>query len=231
VSTSLRVSLNNIAERIDAFNLRERGFIFVAIMAVLFLVADNLLFPPLRAEQKKLEQAVAAKLAQNRTLSAQIEQFIKERGSDPNVVTRYRIADLRKQLGAMEGSMTEITRGLVAPKEMIRLVREVLVRNRPLRVMRLQNLPPEPLVAQGESQSGQQTGASSAKPRPVAYRHGMQIEVQGTYPEIVRYLRALEALRWKVFWDKVRLEAEHYPVSRLTLVIYTLSLDKAWIGT
>jgi MSHA biogenesis protein MshJ len=46
----------------------------------------------------------------------------------------------------------------------------------------------------------------------------------------VRYLQALEGLDWQVLWDEVHLEAEAYPVSRLTVVIYTLSTEQVWLG-
>jgi len=62
------------------------------------------------------------------------------------------------------------------------------------------------------------------------YKHGLRIQLSGQYPDILRYLGALEALPWKVFWGEVQLQTEKYPVSRVTLVIYTLSLDEAWIG-
>jgi MSHA biogenesis protein MshJ len=57
----------------------------------------------------------------------------------------------------------------------------------------------------------------------------MRIELKGQYLDIVRYLRALESMPAKVFWGEVQFESEKYPVSRITLVIYTISLNKAWL--
>jgi MSHA biogenesis protein MshJ len=69
-----------------------------------------------------------------------------------------------------------------------------------------------------------------AAAQATVYQHGMRIEVRGQYLDMVRYLQALERLPVKVLWGRVRLESDDYPASTLSLLIYTLSLDKAWIG-
>jgi MSHA biogenesis protein MshJ len=40
---------------------------------------------------------------------------------------------------------------------------------------------------------------------------------------------ALESLPVQLFWGKARLDAQQYPNSRLTLTLYTLSLDQKWM--
>ena len=62
------------------------------------------------------------------------------------------------------------------------------------------------------------------------YRHGMRVEFKGRYFDIVKYLQSLEGLPWKVFWGEVSLETDEYPVSKVSLVIYTLSRYPGWIG-
>ena len=107
------------------------------------------------------------------------------------------------------------------------MVREVLAKNRTLQVVKLENLPAEPL--------DEAKNAATPTTQPVkndaarVYRHGMRIELRGQYLDIVRYLRALEAMQSKVFWGEVQFQSEVYPVSRVTLVIYTISLNQAWL--
>ena len=78
--------------------------------------------------------------------------------------------------------------------------------------------------------------AAAAKPQPAAapapllYRHGVQLVLQGSYLEMIDYLEALEALPSQLFWGAAALDAEQYPQARLTLTLYTLSLDQKWIA-
>ncbi len=62
------------------------------------------------------------------------------------------------------------------------------------------------------------------------YRHGMRIQVKGNYLDIIRVLRSMEGLPWKVFWGEVSVKTEKYPQSHATVVIYTLNQDRAGIG-
>jgi MSHA biogenesis protein MshJ len=61
------------------------------------------------------------------------------------------------------------------------------------------------------------------------YRHGVEVTVRGNYLDMVDYMSALEAMPTRLFWGKAQLEVEEYPASRLTLTLYTLSLDRNWM--
>lgn len=69
----------------------------------------------------------------------------------------------------------------------------------------------------------------SAKPRELLYRHGVEIVLQGSYLDMVNYMQALEALPVQLFWGGARLDAQQYPDARLTLTLYTLSMDEQWM--
>jgi len=43
--------------------------------------------------------------------------------------------------------------------------------------------------------------------------------VEGDYASVVAYLRALEALPWRIHWRKLELTAGEYPTNRVRLVI------------
>lgn len=72
--------------------------------------------------------------------------------------------------------------------------------------------------------------APAVKPPELLYRHGVEIALQGSYPDMVAYMEALEAMPSQLFWAQAKLDVEEYPRARLTLVLYTLSLDQTWIA-
>lgn len=67
------------------------------------------------------------------------------------------------------------------------------------------------------------------KPGSLLYRHGVEITVRGNYLDMIDYMAALEGLPTQLFWGGAKLEVEDYPTSRLTLTMYTLSLDPKWL--
>jgi len=214
--------VRQIIARVDALSLRERAILFLSLLAVLFLFANQALFPPLRAQQKQMEQQIGDKLAQLNTINNQVGRIVAEGTEDPDAAQRARLAELRRQFAELEISSADITRGLVSPREMTRLVHTMLRENSALQLVKAENLSPEAISLEG--------GDKPAAGGTAVYRHGLRLHVRGRYADIVRYLNTLERLNWRVMWGEVKLETEQYPVTHATLVLYTLSLDKAWIG-
>jgi MSHA biogenesis protein MshJ len=68
-----------------------------------------------------------------------------------------------------------------------------------------------------------------AKALPMLYRHGVQLAVRGNYLDMVDYMSALEAMPARLIWGKADLTVEDYPNARLSITVYTLSLDKKWM--
>ncbi len=222
-------TLKTFGERIDALNLRERALVFAGVLGVLLVLAINFLFPSLQAEQKRLESELKVKREQTRVLYAQMEGMAKTAQRDTEAEARARIAELKTKLRAIEGPAAPGAQQLVTPREMVRLVREVLARNQALQLVRLENLPATAMVQTAAAAPG--AAASLDAIGGQIYRHGLRIKVRGSYRDIARYVQVLESLPWRVFWGEMQLETQRYPVSELTLVLYTLSPSPEWIGT
>jgi hypothetical protein len=46
----------------------------------------------------------------------------------------------------------------------------------------------------------------------------------------LRYLNELEHLPTQLYWSALEMDASHYPTHTMKLVVYTLSLDPAWLS-
>ena len=206
--------------------MRERAIAFLTILGVLFWFASSIVFSSLRQEQKRLEDDVRSKVEKFRAMSAQNDEIKIKLAEDPELLGQTLVAELRRKLAAEEAAVANIIRGLVSPREMPRLVQQILGKNRDLQLVKVENLPAE-AVDENKSTPGTAPAATAATPH--VYKHGMRIELRGKYVDIARYLRALETMPSKVFWGEVKFEAEEHPLSRVTLVIYTISLNKAWL--
>jgi MSHA biogenesis protein MshJ len=225
---ALKAQFKQLAERIDTLAVRERGLIFIAVMGVLYLIAYNIVFGPLRAEHARLERTLKAKYDQSQTIDRKLSEMFSGTGTDVGAQNRNKIAALKQQLTELDAGMDRMTAGVVTPKEMTKLVEQMLSRNKNLELVKLEALPPMSLDEQ--SKLAPDGIVPAAAPGVSVYRHGMRIQFKGRYFDIVDYLQALEKLQWKVFWGEISLEADKYPVSKVTLVIYTLSRYPGWIG-
>ncbi len=227
---TLRLRLRAIGDRIDAMTLRERAIIFVALLVGVYLAADQAVLKPLGLERERMQRQLKTKHEQVQNYERQLQMMLTGT-DDPGSPVAQKILSLQQQLSTLDDILAKSTGGLVSPRDMARLVEEILSRHRQLTVVRLESLVPEPIQDAGAaSPAGTATAPRPAGGESGLYKHGMRIVVKGTYHELLAYLRTLEGLPWKVFWGKVALEAEDYPVSQLTLELYTLSTHKGWIG-
>ncbi|MBB3121244.1 type II secretion system protein M [Pseudoduganella violacea] len=88
-------------------------------------------------------------------------------------------------------------------------------------------------VAMATQHAAQGAAAPSAmgqaKQRELLYRHGVELVLQGSYLDMLAYMEALERLPQQLFWGRAELQAGSYPEAKLTLTLYTLSLDDKWM--
>ena len=229
MNEDLKKRFLEIEERINTRSIRERGLIFLAFIAVVTVLAVNLLFVPANIEKTRLEVQLKTKTRQFIQMESQIHLLLQAQSRDPDSTNRVRLKQLKVEIRKLNTNLQRFTKGLVSPREMARLVEQVLLQNRRLKVVKLENLPATSLLSNTNSANAANKGGA-AQSADLVYKHGMRIQLDGRYIDIMNYLKSLEKMRWKVFWGEVKVSSEQYPISRLTLVIYTLSLHQGWIG-
>lgn len=225
MSEDWRKQLRGYADRIDAFSLRERALIFGGILAVLFTIAYNVVFAQMRAEQARLGKSVTAKLEQVSKLQAEVQSLSQTLAQDPDAANRARIAELKATIAATGEGAASLAARMVTPVQMSQMVQQILATNRSVKVVRVENIPPVSLLGT-PGDTAKQPGTSGIS----LFQHGLRIEIQANYLDIVKILRAMETLPWRVYWNEVSIRTEKYPVSHASLVIFTINQDRAWIG-
>ena len=221
------------AARIDALSQRERIMSFVATAAALAFVGYVGLIAPLLKKQEMLRNQVLQQQNNIAGINEQIADKLREAAADPDAPVRARLAAVRDESGRLTESLRAMQQGLVAPERMAPLLESILRADGRLKMVSVRTLPVEPL-----SGIGARKDAPDAAPaidvrakarRELLFRHGVELTVRGSYLDMVDYMTALEKMPTQLFWGKAQLEVEEYPSVRLTLTLYTLSLDDKWM--
>ncbi|MDR3390926.1 MAG: type II secretion system protein GspM [Sulfuriferula sp.] len=218
------------ANRIDALSMRERIMVFAAVVVVLVAIINALLIAPLLAHQKQLAEQIVQSQQTTATMQTQIQDLLKTSNIDPNVALQIRLAQLRAQAANSGKTLDDIQSKLVAPQQMPTMLEDILQHNQSVHLVALSTLPVEILSDKTSSDD------KTAKPDAVTdngnhiYKHGVEITVTGNYLDLTRYLSAIEALPWRMFWGKAALSVSEDHVVTLTLRLYTLSQDKTWLS-
>ena len=217
--------------RVEALQPRERFMAFGATVVVLVFLANALVFGPLARKEAALRSTLRQQRATVEGIDVGIAAKVSAVGNDPNDALRKRLGELRAETARMSEDLRTLQKGLVPPERIAPLLEAILRAHGRLKLVSLKTLPVTTL--------NDGTAPASAGPAPAAppvvkspellYRHGVELTVRGSYLDMVDYMHVLETLPTQLFWGKAQLDAEDYPNVRLTLTLYTLSLDPKWM--
>ncbi len=230
--TELLEKWRKLLSRVDDLELRQRGLLFFGIVVVLYVVWSHLLMDPLDARRRALTSQVNQTRAEIDTLNAEIGRLARGRGEDPDAAMRARLGVLTAQMSASSQRLGQLTESLIPPRNMARVLESLLTRDTRLRLVALEGLGHTPLVEPSAAGEGADTGAAGApqdgSPAEL-YKHGLRLVFRGSYPDTVKLLKQVEDLPWNFIWSRVSIDIEEYPVSKVTLELYSLSFDEAWL--
>jgi MSHA biogenesis protein MshJ len=183
------------AQRIDALSLRERAILFVSIAAVLALLFDSLVLTPLSARQKMRADVQAKQAAEVTQLR---EQFVAaSRNNDaPGGRLRVQLEAARAERARLDDALREA--GSAGLGDGLAVVLQKLLSQQPGLVL-------EKLTLLDEADP-----IAPRTPLPVlpgiAWQ-GVELQVQGRWPDVQRYLQALERELPGLRWGELRLNA------------------------
>lgn len=222
----MRDKWRQLLERFAGLSSRERVLILIAVFAVIYQLADLVIFDHQFGEIERLNKQMAQDQQQIQNLTAELNTLSTSAQKDPNRQLRDRIAETRGRVEGLNERLEKATDALISPKDMSRFLEQMLVQERELSLVRLETLESKPLL----SGDDEKEAGMAKQTTPVLHRHGFVIEFRGGYLASLRYLQALEELPWRFFWDRVDYEVMEYPESLVRLHLHTLSLSEDWIG-
>jgi MSHA biogenesis protein MshJ len=235
MSATIKQRVLDVAARMDALSLRERGMVFGATIAVLAFAGHTVVLTPQDAKQAALRTQIEQQQAASAAIDAEITARVEGSRIDPDAQSRTRLSTMQQEMGQLGSELLALEHGLVPPERMGPLIEGILRANGRLKLVSMRTLPAEPLAAPGAT-AATAAPAAPATPAPVAggdvpllYRHGVEVTVRGNYLAMVDYMSTLDAMPTRMFWGRAQLDVETYPTARLTLTLHTLSLDRQWM--
>ncbi len=215
------------ARKFDALQPRERIMVFVAGVVVI----AGLIFVLAIDAPMSRHKIVSANLDRHRSelaqLQAQIAELSRQLKQDPDANARKQIEELHRQLSTYDTDLRGVQQGLVPPNRMVKVLEEMLTRDAHVRLVKLRTLPVASLVEPAEKPAAENAPAKPTK--SLVYKHGIELTVEGSYIELLEYQARLEKLPWRMFFARTNVNSVDYPKVYMTVTLYTLSLEEAWL--
>ena len=220
-----------LAARYDALQVRERSLVAVGLLFGIILIGYSLFIDPALKSAQQAERSAVEQRAQLAGVRAQM-LALQSPSQNPDVAAHVELDGLKKQLGELAVRLQVMEGSLVPPQQMSTMLEDMIGARTGLRLLSLKTLPVAPLLEKKADIADKVVANSATRPEgPLAglFRHGIEIKLEGSYAELTAYLERLEQSKMKLLWSNVSLSAEKHPKLVLTLTVYTLSLDRAWL--
>jgi MSHA biogenesis protein MshJ len=209
--------LHSLQVSIDTMSIRERLLVFATVVLLLTMLWYLFLMQPLAQQaatkRTEMEQIQARMETSNNSFEDQILQI-----SGSGTAYQERLAQMQERIDEINARLGDYAAELINPAEMSQVLQGVLKEQPKLRLIRIRNLNPESLSASADAKTA------------TFYKHGLEIEFEGSYFAGLEYLQQIETLPWRFYWQILELEVLEYPKNRFRLEVSTLSLDEEWIG-
>lgn len=226
--------LNALRSLIDNLSTRERILVLLGALAIVYILWDSVFISPAQKSYKRLTN-------EHLNIQGQISDLERRRilaNGLLNNSNRERvlkdIKQFEEKIKNFDGLILERLQGRVAPEYMSALLNDVLQKNQRLKLISINNLPATPFINQKKDDSEKNTRQKDTviiDPQLMGiFLHSLELELQGSYLDILNYLQELEDLQWKIFWDQVKLEVVEYPKVKVQIRVHTFSLKDGWLS-
>ena len=209
--------LTSVLAAVDKLSMRERVLLFASGMMLLGSLWYLGLMQPLTKQVKKNRTEIISLQERTKTTNQNLEVQVLQISST-GTEDREKFLQVQQRLDEMNERLGGYAAELIDPAQMSRVLQGVLKEQSKLRLIRVRNISPEELAASAEAQT------------TTFYRHGLEIELEGSYLACLEYLQKIEDLPWRFYWQYLEIEVLEYPHNRIRLEVSTLSPDEEWIG-
>lgn len=202
----------------QGLNKREKLLTQITFNALLVMALFVFLVEPLLTKALSRQEEATLLTAENSRLEQQLHDMQNMPVIDPNQAIRDRIEALEAESHSVQLRIANLTDALVSPENMVEILEQILTQDKRLKIISLASIPKERIeLEDGDEQSS-------------LFRHGLKITVTATYPSLVAYLKRLDDLEWRIYWQSLDYKVSRYPRGELTLEVYTLSTREEVLG-
>ncbi len=214
----MKLSWTNLQVAVNQLQLRERRLValtFVTLIVGAFMLA---LWQPFFNAWQTDSIALQTANRQVTLASNQIISIKKRAGEDANLPHKNTIKRLQKALSIQQAHIKSITTALINPKDMTAVLAGLLQKG-DMRIQTMSNLDAQAVYVKAQKDETN-----------LLFKHGLSLELQGSFASSLEYVQRIEDQDWQVFWDELNFTILSYPEGKLEMKVHTLSTSDSVLG-
>lgn len=208
--------------RVNSMSLRERVFLFLAVIACCVALADVLWLSPAQVAHKQLTQRFEKQSAELQR--ARDELKTAARPTDVGKAAHAEEEAVKTQLEAVNQTINQVLPSAAQATPLTQALIHLLRRHAGLTLVRTSTVAPEVGAARVSQVAGVGVVAPSAALPLGLTRQGMELTVAGSYRDLTQYVQTLENEMPQVRWGVMKLKSDKFP-PELTLQLFLLGVQ------
>jgi MSHA biogenesis protein MshJ len=221
--------MNNWIARWLAMAPRERWLMYSVGLGLVAMLYVLLIADPLSLRRAQQQASLANIEARQQVALGGLAELQARLDADPNLQYRSVLLTAAANRAELLGRIDASTASLISPQQMQALLEELLRKQPQLRLIGLESFSEPVELATAPVPAGEE--AASVVP-VVLYKHGLRLNLQGGYFDLLAYLQAVQASGWRLNWDSLDYQVgdEGPGKAQIRLKLYTLSRQAGWVG-
>ncbi|QLF92457.1 type II secretion system protein M [Pseudomonas sp. ABC1] len=221
--------MNELLKRWRALSSREQWLCYLVGLALLVMLYYLLLAEPMAQRQQAHErdrQEAEARMQEAESTRIDLEARM---AADPNLPYRDALRAAENAKSETLRRIDEETGSLIPPAQMKNVLQELLRKQPRLKLINLETSS-APLAMPGDTPA--EPGAAAPVAPLTLYRHGLKLTLEGSYFDLLDYLRTVQISGWRLHWDSLdhRVNEAGNEKARIIIDLHTLSRDPGVLG-
>lgn len=225
--------MNKWLQRWQGMAPREQWLTYGAGLALLGMLYLLLAGDPLSAAVARTESSIRLAEGRSAEAGAGLEELKARLAADPNIAYRSALLAASADRETLLRQIDEGTAGLLTPEQMKAVLQSLLRAQQGLSLTGMQSFSEPVQLSAPPTASAAAAATDSVTELPtVLYRHGLVLQLEGGFFDLLLYLQAVQSSGWKLNWDSLDYRVgEAGPArAKISLKLFTLSRKAGWVG-
>jgi MSHA biogenesis protein MshJ len=210
---------------------RDRIMLFVVGLFAIAGLMDTYLINPSRQKIDSHRQEIQT--VQQETQDAQQELTVLQ--AAPKVEAnplQLQINTIKQEIKDQQTEISQVSGMMISPTESLAVLKKLLLRHKNVHVVSIETLAPESFLKKHiltPRDEKQVTATQTVANLDGVYQHNIKLQLSGSYTALLQYITDLKKVGHQIAWESAELKSK-YPENELTIVVFTLSDKRVWMG-
>lgn len=211
------VSINKLLDRFLQLKKTERYLIIFGILGLSYAAVDVVYVQPYLKNITSLKHEISATKEKNQSLELNIAHLhigVKETENKTREV-KEELQRTVEHIATASAELEHVNHGIISRNNTPSLLRTISLKARKLKLLSLKKGSLVRLIDKNEKLADEM--------QQTLYKYPLEINIEGSYWESVKFIDELENLPWAVYWDNITLDNVRGDKTRLNLKLYALT--------